>query len=451
MRHLIAALVLLAAFGAGLPLAHGETLEDALAMAYGENPTLRAERAKLRATDELVPQALSGWRPTVQLNAEVGKQGIESQSAFFSSADNRTPATYSVALSQPLFRGGRTVSSTESAENLVLAGRADLTDTEQRVLLDAVTVYMDVLRDQSVLELNLNNERVLARHLDATRDRFEVGEVTRTDVSQAEARYSQAQAERVAAEGRLVSTRSSYQKIIGVMPGTLIWPALTPGLPPAEEDARAAARVQHPSVQAARYREMAAERDVWTATGALLPELSLEGSLERNEDRSTRDSVSEAATISALLTVPLYQAGAEYAKVREAKEVAGQRRIEVDAAEREIVEEVVAAWEALQTGQAQITAFSDQVAAAEIALDGVEQEQLVGLRTVLDVLDAEQELFQARVNLVQARRDAIVSSYRLKSAVGELTAASLSLSVETYDPSAHYDEVRDKVWGLGED
>ena len=207
----------------------------------------------------------------------------------------------------------------------------------------------------------------------------------------------------------------------------------------------------HPTVEAARFRHLSSEKDIWTATGALLPEVSLEGSLERLEDRSARDSLVESARIEAVLSVPLYQSGAEYSRVREAKEVAGQRRLEIDEAERQTIEESVQAWEAVDTARAQVTAFQDQVAATEVALDGVQQEQLVGLRTVLDVLDAEQELFVARVNLVRAQRDVLVSSYRLKAAVGELSAADLGLPVESYDPILHYEKVRTKLIGLGGD
>ena len=448
-----ARLVLLAALALlwAAPAAHSETLEEALAAAYGENPTLRAQRAQLRATDERVSQALGGWRPTLQFETAIGKQGIETDSRFFTSKENRTPESYAITLSQPLFRGGRTVSSTESAKNLVYAGRADLLSVEQSVLLDGTTAYLDVLRDEAVLDLSRNNERVLEQHLQATRDRFEVGDVTRTDVSQAEARLSQARAERIAAEGSLVATRSTYQRVIGTMPGTLTWPDVAGTLPASQEQAIEAARARHPTVEAARFRHLSSEKDIWTATGALLPEVSLEGSLERLEDRSARDSLVESARIEAVLSVPLYQSGAEYSRVREAKEVAGQRRLEIDEAERQTIEESVQAWEAVDTARAQVTAFQDQVAATEVALDGVQQEQLVGLRTVLDVLDAEQELFVARVNLVRAQRDVLVSSYRLKAAVGELSAADLGLPVESYDPILHYEKVRTKLIGLGGD
>ena len=426
-----------------------ETLSDALSKAYQANPTLLAQRAALRASDEQVSQALSGWRPTVTFNGDVGKSKVDQDLGFFATDETRTPRNYSLDFDQPLYRGGRTMAETEQAELLVLSDRAVLESVEQQVLLDAVTVYLDVLRDYAVLQLSRNNERVLDRQLEAARDRFEVGEVTRTDVAQAEARLSQALAERIEAEGQLIAARGAYQRVIGELPVELIWPKALQALPGTEEEAREIARAAHPDIHAAIFIERAARSEVEAITGELLPEISLNASLSRSDESSSRESTSEAAEIAASLTVPLYQSGAVYSRVREAKERVGQRRVEVEQSQRDVLDEVTRAWEALMTARAQITAFNAQVAASRVALEGVNQEALVGLRTTLDVLDAEQELFVARVNLVRAQRDEIVSAYWLKQSIGGLSAAALGLSVALYDATGHYDAVRDKWFGLG--
>lgn len=428
--------------------AGAETLPNALSKTYQANPTLLAQRAALRATDEQVPQALSGWRPTVTFNGDVGKSRVNQELGFFASDETRTPRNYWLGFDQPLYRGGRTLAATEQAEFLVLSDRAVLESVEQQVLLDAVTVYLDVLRDYAVLQLSRNNERVLERQLEAAQDRFEVGEVTRTDVAQAEARLSQALAERIEAEGQLIAARGAYQRVIGEMPAELIWPRPLQQLPGTEDQAREAARVAHPDIHAAIFIERAACSEVEGITGELLPEISLNATLSRSDESSSRESTSEAAEIAASLIVPLYQSGAVYSRVREAKERVAQRRIEVDQSQRDVLDGVTRAWEALMTARAQITAFNAQVGASQVALEGVNQEALVGLRTTLDVLDAEQELFVARVNLVRAQRDETVSAYWLKQSIGELSAAMLGLPVALYDATGHYDAVRDKWFGL---
>lgn len=436
------------AIATGVPQASAETLWEALSMAYANNPTLLAARASLRVADELVPQAVSGWRPTVRFRGDIGKRGIESETAFFSSKENRTPRTYTLELSQPLFRGGRTVAGTRQAENVVLAGRQSLRTTEQDVLLRSVVAYLDVLRDQAVVALTRNNERVLRRQLEATQDRFEVGELTRTDVAQSEARLSRATSERISAEGDLVADRATYKRAIGQAPGQLEpAPPLTEG-PGTEEEALAVAAAENPLIVGARFNEQAATSAVHVAAGTLLPEIDLTGELNRSEDTASRDSVSESASISARLTVPLYQSGAEWSRLREARQLLSQRRLEVRESMRTVTESVTRAWEGLQTARARIVSDRSQVRANEIALEGVQEEATVGARTILDVLDAEQELLDSRVALVRTERDEYVAAFQLKQALGRLEAARLPLQVELYDPSRHYDAVRDKWFGL---
>jgi TolC family type I secretion outer membrane protein len=439
----------------GFGTAAAQTLDQALALAYQNNPTLLGERAALRATDEGVSQALAGWRPTIQFEGDAGVSDISTLSNFGGGGsaetdDTLNPYSYSVSVVEPLYRGGRTVAETESAENLVDAGRAQLTVVEQTVMLDAVTAYMDVLQIQSELELNRNNERVVRRQLEAAQDRFEVGEVTRTDVAQAEARLAQAAADRVTAEGNLISARAIYRQVISDLPGELAWPEFPSGVPGSEQDALTIANDANPSIAAADSAERAARSDVDVAFSTLLPQVSVRGSYSEQFDQSSFTEETTTASLTANVTVPFYQSGAEHSQVRQAKQVAAQRRLDIDRARRDVLEEVTRAWESLVTAQAQITAFESQVRAAEIALDGVEQEALVGLRTTLDVLDAEQELFGASVNLVRAQRDEIVAAYWVKSTIGELTAQRLGLPVDLYDVSDHYNEVRGKWFGLGD-
>ena len=429
--------------------AAGETLAEAMAVAYLDNPTLASARAALRATDEQVPEALSGWRPTVTVTGELGKADVESESGFFGADEVRTPRSIQLDITQPLYRGGRTVAETSRTENQVRADRARLIEVEQNVLLRVATAYMDVMRDQAVLKLAINNEQRLRRQLEAARDRFEVGEVTRTDVAQAEARVSNAVAERVRGEADLINGRASYLSVVGSLPGQLSSPPALANLPGTELEARNVAIEESPTIQRAIHLERAARDDIAVRFGVLLPSLNLTALFNHVEDSASKGSLTERNEITARLTVPLYQSGSEHALVRAAREVASQRRIEIEVSRRAVLENVTLWWENLVTARAQIEAFRDGVRAAEIALDGVEQEAAVGSRTTLDVLDAEQELFDIQVDLVRAEHDDVVASYALEAAIGRLTAENLSLPTQIYDPTRHYDEVRDKFWGIG--
>jgi outer membrane protein/adhesin transport system outer membrane protein len=449
-----------AVLAAGTP-ASAQTLEQALANAYAANPTLEAQRAQLRATDELVPQALSGYRPSLEATGSVGttrqSARTSSSSAAGASAASRSasgtinPRTASLSLVQPLYTGGQTEAGTRRAESLVQAQRASLLSTEQTVLLDAATAYIDVVRDQAVVALNGNNEQVLRRQLDASRDRFNVGEITRTDVSQAESRLSRAIADRIQSEGQLSASRAVYARVVGSTPGRLTAPKLTFALPSTRDETVALSESNNPSVVAAEFSETAARNAVDQVSGELLPSVSLRGTLSRSYDSSLQTERSDGASVVAQLTIPLYQAGSVSSRVREAKQTAGQRRIEIDEARRQTVENAIRAWEALTTARASIQSRQSQVRAAEIALEGVRQEALVGSRTTLDTLDAEQELLDARVSLVQSQRDEIVAAFNVLAATGQLTAQQLALPVQYYDYQEHYRAVRDKWWGTSVD
>ncbi len=290
---------------------------------------------------------------------------------------------------------------------------------------------------------------MLERQLEAARDRFEVGDITRTDVSQAESRLARATALRVAAEGDLTSSRAIYERVIGAMPGRLNQPEVSLALPPTLEEAPGLASTRNPNLLSARYTAEAASERIKVVRGELLPEFQVVGKVERSKQTGSPAQMKESASVTAELTVPIYQSGSVQSRVREAKQVSGQRRVQVEEARRQAVEDAIQAWEDLATARAQIRAFESEVRAAGIALDGIEEEATVGARTVLDVLDAEQEFLDAQANLVRVQRDAIVAQYQLLAAIGRLSAEELGLQVEYYDETEHYRQVRGKWFGLG--
>ena len=428
-------------------LVAAQTLKEALALTYDGNPTLRAARAALRSVNEGVPQELSNWRPLVTLNGSVGKQRIDSEFSVAGS-QTTTPHEGSISLVQPLFRGFRTVSGVARAENQVLSQRQSLRLTEQQVLLRATTAYMDVWRDQAILNLNINNEQVLGRQLEASNDRFEVGEITRTDVAQSESRLSRATGDRIAAEGNLEISRAVFLEVIGNPAGTLQQPPSLQGLPNSEADVIAIARESNPDVLSVLYAEKAAQENVRQVFGELLPTLNLNGTVSRTRESSSSSSRNERDSIIAQLTVPLYQQGFVSSRVREAKQLASQRRLELEEAVRRVEQQSVSSWEALVTARAQIESSQAEVRSGEIALDGVRQENAVGARTVLDILDAEQELLDAQVGLVRVQRDEVVASFQVLFAMGSLNAMVLELPVEFYDVEDSYQSVRGRWFGI---
>ncbi len=433
----------------GAQPAGAQTLAEALAGAYVTNPTLSAARAELRAVNEGVPQALSNWRPDLTVTGSAGKQHIESQATFFSTKENTTPVEATARLIQPLYRGGRTTAATERAEHEVRAQRSTLQSVEQSVLLRAVTAYMDVWRDQAVIQFNVNNEKVIERQLEATQDRFTVGEVTRTDVAQSETRLAVATAERIAAEGAHSSSRAVYAEVIGSAPGVLPPPPPLEGMPASLDAAIDLAVSRNPDVLAASFAEKAARRRVREVIGELLPSVQINASLSHREETAQRSGELDRALILAEVTIPLYQQGAVSSRVREAKQITNQRRIEIEESRRRIKQETISSWEGLETARAQIRSFESGVRSAEIALEGVRQENAVGARTILDILDAEQELLDAKVSLVRSQRDEIVAGYQVQAAIGRLTARDLNLPVEVYNPDVDYLKVRNSWFSLG--
>jgi outer membrane protein len=437
--------------------AAAQTLQEALALAYANNPTLQSARAQLRAVDENVPQALAGWRPTVQVTGAAGqtttgtRPNPPGQTGNWRSRDT-TQAQASVT--QPIYRGGRTVASTRRAENQVLAQRSRLLATEQQVLQDTVNAYVAVIRDQEEVRLNINNEQVLSRQLQATNERFRVGEITRTDVAQAESRLAAARAARADAEGRLQQQRATFTRLVGQPPERLVAPQpLRQPVPNAQEAAALAGR-NNPNVVAALFDEAAARDQINVQFADLMPQVGITASTFRNTGQTggaDLDGVRQDGTsVTANLTVPIYQGGAEYARVRQARQQAQQARQAVEDARRSASQQATAAFETLQAARAQVESQRAAIRASEIALDGVQREAIVGSRTTLDVLNAEQELLNNRVSLVRALANVIIASHSLASAVGRLTAQDLNLPVPLYDMDAYYREVRNRWVGLGD-
>jgi outer membrane protein len=433
--------------------ATAETLESALAQAYRNNPTLNAQRAALRATDESVPQALANYRPRVTGTADAGFQHFESTSTtggtLTETNANIAPRGGNIGLVQPLFNGFRSGNLTRQAESSVLAGRETLRNAEQVALLDGATAYMNVLRDTAILDLQRRNVQVLQEQLKQARDRFNVGEVTRTDVAQSEARLAASQSQVLAAEANLKGSQATYRRVIGTEPVNLRAGMPVDRLSPRTlEGSIDSGWTVHPTVVAAQYTVDAAQAAVKAAEGTLYPTITLESSVQRRWDVQPGVTDQMTGTVLGRATVPLYQGGAEYSIIRQNKETLGQRRIELDVQRDLVRATVVQAWSQLEATKAQIIAAQAQVTATEVALNGVREEARVGQRTTLDVLNAQQELVNARVSLVTAQRDRVVASFALLSAVGRLSPVTLKLATEAYDPRVHYHQVRDKWIGV---
>jgi TolC family type I secretion outer membrane protein len=432
--------------------AAAQTLTEAFAFTYNNNPQILAQRALLRATDEQVPQALSNWRPTVNLTGTAGfeRAGVAARgtSTQFSSFE---PRAVDLRITQPLYRGGRTEAQTRQAINTVQATRAQTLGVETQVFQSVAQAYLDVVRDQTLVEVNRNNEQVLRRQLEATQDRFRVGEVTRTDVAQAESQLAQATAQRINAEGQLEISRANYGRAVGHPPGRLVQPRERPVLPATRDEALALAASNNPNVISATFAELAARDNIDVVRGQLLPQVNLVGDLNRSFAPSVSLQSARQDTASAVLqlTMPLYEGGAIWSQTRAAEQTVGQRRSQLDDARRLAVQQATQAWETLQAARAAITSFAAAVRAAQIALEGIQQEALVGSRTVLDVLISEQQLFTTQSQLVGAQHDAALAEFNLAAATGRLIAPELRLPVQLYDMERHYRAVKDKWLGFG--
>ncbi len=428
-----------------------QSLRDALASAYQYNPRLDAERARQRATDEEVARAHSGYRPTVGATADIGYNRSDSKPAGVAAGGGGEthPKGYGVAATQPIFNGFRTLNGVRVAESTVRAGRETLRSVEQSVLLEGATAYVDVVRDQSIVKLRENNVDVLTRDLKATQDRFSVGEVTRTDVAQAQARRAAAISALDLARANLKTSRANFERTIGYPPGSLTEQRPPDALLPKSQPAAIEITLrENPAIVAALYTEQAARYTVDATWGELLPSVSVDASYSRRFDTSALSDESETSTVTGRLNVPLYEAGDVRARVRQSKHTHVSRLQQIEQARTEAKAATISAWASLTAARAAIEADQVQVTSTATALAGVREEERVGQRTLLDVLNAEQEALNAQVQLVTDKRNLVVAAYALMAATGRLTIPELGNASIAYDVEAHYNEVRRKWWGI---
>jgi len=424
--------------------------------AYQGNPQLNAQRALVRSTDENVPQALSAYRPKVALTASGGEQYTDVSSFKASSPDLLRsdvhgidpPRSVGITVTQTLFNGNQTANKTRVAEGQVSGAREALRVLEETVLLNAATIYMDYLRDAAIVEVQRSNTRVLEETLRQTNSRFSSGLVTRTDVSQAEAQLAAGKTQQLTAESNLVTTRSNFRRIVGNDPSNL-----APGspvdrfLPNSQASAVALSLIENPNVTAAMFGIDVNYLQVKINEGALLPTVSLQTSVQQAYEQTLTTFRSFAASTVAQVSAPIYQGGAEYSLIRQSEENLAQQRLNLETVRDQTRANTITAWGQLEAGKAQVISAESQVAASEVALTGVRREAMVGQRTTLDVLNAQQALVNARVALVTAQHDRVVASYTVLSAVGRLSPQVLNLATVAYDPSVHYHQVRDSWSG----
>lgn len=438
-----AAMAAAAAFASGPALA--DSLFGAMEKAYSTNPTLNGARAGLRARDESVPQALSGWRPTVSVNGSVSRTWQDTGGTGFTERDSNN-GDVRISLSQPIFNGFRTVEGTKAAEARVDAGRQTLLQTEQEVLFSVVQAYMDVYAGRQLVALQRQNVTALRAQLRASQERFNVGEITRTDVEQSRASLAAAQTSLTNAQATLAGDVAEYMRVIGNEPGKLNYPKITK-LPKSLKAALQMAGETNPRILANAFVEIATQHDIGVERSALLPQVSLdaEAALSKNLDEDT--DANQSATAALSVRVPIYDGGLTYSRVRQAKQLASQQRIAVIEVARAVRQAVAASWNAYVGLTSIIRDARTQVSAAELALNGVQQEYQAGTRTTVDVLNAQRDIVVARTTLVNAEKNRVVAAYQLLAAVGHLTAKDLGLSVAIYDPERNYNRVRDKWFG----
>jgi outer membrane protein len=433
------------------------TLTEALAATYTYQPALQAERAKLRATDENVPTALAGWRPTVVLGGQIGYgDGV---SRIYSAQVQRTLnaqtdrliATATAQVQQSIYSGGKVQGSVNRSKNQVMAERATLLAQEQSSFNSTVGAYVGVIQHQQLLALQINNEQVLSKQLQATNDRFRVGEITRTDVAQAEAALAGARATRQTAEGNLQTQRGVFQQFVGFSAAADLIEPQPLNLPVnSEQEAAILAGTNNPTVITALFNDAAAKDAVDVAFSALLPTVSVTGQTFQQNNVGGRSTSNNGYQVTANVNVPIYQGGSEYSAVRQARQQQQQTNRLIDDARRTAVQNAVQAWDTLVAAKASADSTRSQIRANQIALEGTEREAIVGSRTTLDVLNATQLLLQSRTTLVQNLAQVITASYAVAVAIGRLTARDLHLPVPLYDETAYYQAVKDRWIGLGD-
>jgi outer membrane protein len=429
-----------------------EALPDVLVRAYQNNPQLNAERARQRGSDEAVPQALSQYRPQISAGLSAGLIQLRNllPDSSQQSAQLR-PWVAGVTVNQNLFNGFRTSNSVRQAEVQVRSGRETLRAVEQSVLLDAVTVYMSVLANQTLVEAMRVNANFLRETLATTKRRFDAGDLTQTDVSQAEARLARGNADLNAAEVALAVSQATYLQVIGNPPGQLTPPPTVDRLMPARrEEAVAISYREHPTVVGATYDLDAAQLGVSIAEAGLAPVVGVQGSVQRNvqTDTTLGTNRTDSASVTANATIPIYDGGLAASQVRQAKQNVAQFRIILDRVRTQAETAAISAWVTNEGARIAIAAADAEVRAASVALSGVQKEAQAGQRRTLDVLNAQADLLGAKSRLIQAQRDRVIASFTLLAAIGRLDHKQLSLNTPDYDPSVNYHQVRDAWHGL---
>jgi outer membrane protein len=447
LRLSVSVCAITAIFASSLPVS-AESLRDALSSAYLHNPRLDAERARLRATDEDVARADSGFRPVIRGTAETSRETLSTTPETAANGEAQ-PWGYTLTMRQNVFDGFRTTNEISETTALVKAGRETLRQVEGEVLLQGVTAYMDVVRDEAIVRIRDSNIAVLTRELEAAETRRAVKEVTLTDVAQAQARRARAVSEADVARANLKISRARYERVIGHPPQSVNMPPMKiRGLPDSIEVAWELADQENPQLGTAMFREEAARYAVDKVRGGLLPEVNLEASLEHQADTGNGFIEQDEARVTGRVSVPLYDGGEIRARVRQAKHTHVSRIQDIEDARAEAQANVTAAWSRLVAARGQLKSDTIQVDANRVALDGVREEEKVGQRTLLDVLNAEQEFLDAQINLVSTRRDLVVAGYQVLATVGILNAETLQLGTEIYAPDVHFDEARQNWFGV---
>lgn len=439
--------VVLGISGAGE--AYGDDIFAVLAKTYNSNPTLQAQRAALRAEDENVALAKVGYRPNISAKGSY-RDGENKVRKGVGNGGDYDSLGGSLNATQPLFNGYSTVNSVKAADRAVKAAQNNLANVEQNIFMAASTAYLDVLQNRAIVDLRKNNEKLLKKKLDETMERFKVGEVTRTDVSQAKARYSQAISDRIASEGTLEASVASYVEYVGAEPEGLSEPIkMKEMLPKNYDEALNEALKNNYTIKQAQNIYAARGYQVYSNEGELWPSLSLDGSIGRNKsEQNNYKTTMDNSEWGVNLSVPLYAGGATNAKIRQSKYLKWQAQEGVLEAKRAVRAAVRSAWENMKANESQLASIADQIAASRVALDGVQKEEALGNRTILDVLDAYQELLNSEVNDVKARRSYYVSAMNLLASMGKMTAKDLQLDVDLYDAEKYYQDTRGKWFSL---
>ena len=429
-----------------------ETLPEALVKAYQSNPQLNADRARQRGTDENVPQALAGYRPQIVAGLSAGLQAVRNLLPD-NSVQGATlrPWTIGVTVTQVLFNGFKTANSVRVAEFQVQSGREALRNTGQGVLLDAVTAYMNVLANQALVEAQRTNVTVLREIQATTKRRLDAGDVTPTDTAQAEARLSRGLADLNAAEVALAISKATYTQVIGEAPSQLVPAATVDRLSPnALAAATEAAGHEHPAILGAGFDVDVAQTTIKVAESSFLPTVSVQANASRSiqSDSTLSTSATDQASILGQINVPIYDGGTAASQTRQAKELTSQSRMVLEQVRNQARTAVASAWVTNEGTKVALAAAESEVRAANVALQGVRREAEGGQRTTIDVLNAQQDLTNARSRLIQGQRDRVIASYTLLSAVGRLDVHVLSLNTPDYLPEVHYHQVRDAWHGV---